>query len=140
MLKAEAVYRARTPFLTQSRLVTLCSATLFPAPQVMTLLTQLSYLLAEMALMVSFTPKLLHTLSSKSPEYKCHACINCRQLFRQEIPCPLAFALANAGKSMPARIAMMAITTSSYIKVKPEFVGDFFMAKKNGPHGPLKEF
>ena len=52
----------------------------------------------------------------------------------------LAFALANAGKSMPARIAMMAITTSSSIKVKPEFVGDFFMAKKNGPHGPLKEF
>ena len=37
-------------------------------------------------------------------------------------------------------IGMMAITTSSSIKVKPEFVGDFFMAKKNGPHGPLKEF
>ena len=30
---------------------------------------------------------------------------------------------------------MMAITTSSYIKVKPEFVGYFFMAKKTARMG-----
>jgi hypothetical protein len=35
---------------------------------------------------------------------------------------PVAFwrALANAGKSMPAKIAMMAITTSNSIRVKPK--------------------
>ena len=53
----------------------------------------------------------------------------------------MAFALAKAGKSIPARIAMMAITTSSSIKVKPEFFGDFFMAKntKSGEWGDAAE-
>ena len=37
----------------------------------------------------------------------------------QLMPVALAFALARAGSSMPARIAMMAITTSSSISVKP---------------------
>jgi hypothetical protein len=32
----------------------------------------------------------------------------------------LDFALASAGKSMPARIAMMAMTTSNSIRVNPE--------------------
>src|SRR5512138_3611665 len=35
------------------------------------------------------------------------------------IPWALALALANAGNSMPARMAMMAITTSSSMRVKP---------------------
>jgi hypothetical protein len=33
--------------------------------------------------------------------------------------CVLSFALAKAGKSMPARIAIIAITTKSSIKVNP---------------------
>src|SRR5258706_8229766 len=37
----------------------------------------------------------------------------------QKMPWDLVLALAKAGKSMPARIAMMAITTSSSIKVNP---------------------
>src|SRR5947207_3100026 len=35
------------------------------------------------------------------------------------MPWALVFALANAGNNRPARIAMMAMTTSSSIKVKP---------------------
>src|SRR6266571_1926143 len=37
----------------------------------------------------------------------------------QEIVCAFALALLKAGKSIAARIAMMAITTSNSIKVKP---------------------
>ena len=37
----------------------------------------------------------------------------------QEMACALPLALAKAGNSMAARIAMMAITTRSSIKVKP---------------------
>jgi len=40
------------------------------------------------------------------------------RLFRQAMDCALALALANAGNNKPARIAMMAITTSNSIKVK----------------------
>ena len=39
--------------------------------------------------------------------------------FMQIMPCAFVFALANAGKSKPARIAIMAITTSNSINVKP---------------------
>jgi len=42
----------------------------------------------------------------------------------------LDFALAKAGKSMPAKIAMMAITTSNSIKVKPESLGRRLEARK----------
>lgn len=37
------------------------------------------------------------------------------------MPWALVFALLNAGRSMLARIAIIAMTTSSSIKVKPEF-------------------
>ena len=43
----------------------------------------------------------------------------CLQLLRQADWPALAFALANAGSSSPARIAMMAITTSNSISVNP---------------------
>jgi len=36
-----------------------------------------------------------------------------------DMPCALVLAFERAGKSMPARMAMMAMTTSSSIKVKP---------------------
>src|SRR5262245_61966338 len=37
----------------------------------------------------------------------------------QEMPCVLSFALDNAGNSIAARIAIMATTTSSSIRVNP---------------------
>src|SRR5262245_33699339 len=49
--------------------------------------------------------------------------MSCLVLFMHPIPCALVFALANAGKSMPARMAMMAITTSSSIKVNAVLTG-----------------
>ena len=41
----------------------------------------------------------------------------CLRLLRQEIICALCLALARAGKSMAARMAMIAMTTSSSIRV-----------------------
>jgi hypothetical protein len=43
----------------------------------------------------------------------------CLKLFKQAILSAFRLARDKAGKSMAARIAMMAITTSSSIKVKP---------------------
>src|SRR5687768_10421274 len=42
----------------------------------------------------------------------------CFRLFTQVIRCALLFALLSAGSSIPARIAIIAMTTSSSIKVK----------------------
>ena len=47
----------------------------------------------------------------------------CLRLLIQEIRWPLALALARAGRSIPARMPMMAITTSSSIKVKAAKAG-----------------
>src|SRR5437016_6210649 len=51
--------------------------------------------------------------------------VSWRRLFRQAVVCPLALAWANAGKSRDARMAIMAITTRSSIRVKawPGFRG-----------------
>ena len=43
----------------------------------------------------------------------------CFMLFMQEVCLAFDFALERAGKSMAARMAMIAMTTSSSIKVKP---------------------
>src|SRR5438067_306097 len=45
--------------------------------------------------------------------------INCRLLFRQEIPWAFVLALAKAGSNRPARMAIMAITTNNSISVNP---------------------
>ena len=45
--------------------------------------------------------------------------VSCRRLLMQPMPCAFCLALANAGSSMAARMAMMAMTTSSSIKVNP---------------------
>lgn len=47
------------------------------------------------------------------------AIASCLWLFKQLIRCARALALDNAGSSMAAKMAMMAITTSNSIKVKP---------------------
>src|SRR5579862_9128110 len=41
--------------------------------------------------------------------------------------CALCLAFANAGKSIAARIAMIAITTSNSIRVNPELATDGFL-------------
>jgi hypothetical protein len=41
-------------------------------------------------------------------------------LFMHKIPVALVFALESAGRSMPARMAIIAITTRSSINVNPE--------------------
>src|SRR5437016_12765619 len=50
--------------------------------------------------------------------YVCHASMICLELFRHMMPCALIFALLNAGSSNAARMAIIAMTTSSSIKVK----------------------
>jgi hypothetical protein len=51
----------------------------------------------------------------------------CR-LLRQEAPNAFSLALANAGRSMAARMAMMAITTKSSISVKARRLFAFIIA------------
>src|SRR5439155_25869329 len=54
-----------------------------------------------------------------SPAYITQMIDSCLRLFTHWIDCALAFALASAGNNRLAKIAMMAITTSSSISVKP---------------------
>jgi hypothetical protein len=46
----------------------------------------------------------------------------CFELLMHAVACPLSFALLNAGRSIAARIAMMAMTTKSSISVKPVLI------------------
>ena len=50
----------------------------------------------------------------------CHASMSCLLLFMHRMPCALVLDFANAGRSMLARIAMMAMTTSNSISVNAE--------------------
>jgi hypothetical protein len=68
---------------------------------------------------------------------KLGASVHCRRLLRQEMDWPFCLALERAGRSMPARIAMMAITTSSSIKVKPR--GDLPQQRTMPPAAGLTE-
>ena len=55
--------------------------------------------------------------SSKSPPYIAIASPIWFSLFRQTIWCAFSFAFPRAGKSMPARMAIMAMTTNNSIRV-----------------------
>src|SRR5436190_4829131 len=55
---------------------------------------------------------------------------NCFMLLRHAMPWAFVFALANAGKSKPARMAMMAITTRSSMRVKA-FRQELFLKDSN---------
>src|ERR1051326_942203 len=65
------------------------------------------------------SPPLRMILSSLSPEYINHPSCNCFRLFMQLMPTALHFERLNAGNSIAARIAMIAITPSNSISVKP---------------------
>src|SRR5437763_13516712 len=54
---------------------------------------------------------------AESPAYMFTARPHCRQLLAQRVLSALVFALARAGKSSPAKMAMMATTTSNSISV-----------------------
>ena len=54
----------------------------------------------------------------KSKAYICQQTCNCRVLLTQEAAFPLALARLKAGNNIEARIAMMAITTRSSMRVK----------------------
>ena len=56
--------------------------------------------------------------SPLSAMYKCHPLTNCLTLFMQTIRYAFSLALLSAGRSKAARMAMIAITTRSSIKVK----------------------
>src|SRR3954470_369947 len=58
----------------------------------------------------------------------------CFVLLRQAAPVPLSFALLKAGNNIAAKIAMIAMTTSNSIKVKPlRQVDDIAHYKVNSP-------
>src|SRR6266498_666220 len=57
------------------------------------------------------------SLSLLSSSYRIQASPNCLPLFKHMMPWALVLALASAGNRSPARMAMMAMTTNSSIKV-----------------------
>src|SRR5262245_17212461 len=61
-----------------------------------------------------------------SAAYKWVASPHCLRLFRQAIAWAFSLAFPNAGSSIAAKIAMMAITTSNSIRVKPTVRVTFF--------------
>src|SRR5688572_28971877 len=64
-----------------------------------------------------------HSLGTSVPwwssAYISQAICNCFRLFMQLIPCAEVLPLLKAGRRRPDKIAMIAITTSNSIKVKP---------------------
>ena len=73
--------------------------------------------------------------SSWSFAYRALARQNCRMLFKQAAPCALFLALARAGSSSAARIAMIAMTTSNSISVNAFFRQSFIFFDDTIQHG-----
>src|ERR1700722_15738892 len=71
----------------------------------------------------SFSPAMMlrGRLSLLSSVYMCNARPNCLRLFMQLARLAFSLADASAGKSIAARMAMMAMTTSSSMSVKARF-------------------
>src|ERR1051325_8812999 len=63
-------------------------------------------------------------LSLKSPLYKYHARPSCLVLLKQAMLSAFDVALASAGSNNPARMAMMAMTTSGSMSVNARRAGD----------------
>src|SRR5438105_15955901 len=53
----------------------------------------------------------------------------CRMLLRHEMRLPLALAAERAGRSIPARMAIIAMTTRSSMRVKPRVRTAVFMGR-----------
>src|SRR5690242_16999582 len=69
----------------------------------------------------AFTELLGTSTSLLSTVYMCQHNPSCFRLLRHCVVCALLLARESAGSSSPARIAMIAITTSNSIKVNPGF-------------------
>src|SRR5664280_1081157 len=74
------------------------------------------------------------SLSALSSQYITQASCNCFSLLKQEVCSALLLAFDKAGRSIAAKIAMMAMTTSNSINVNPvcffiftEFIQVFFL-------------
>src|SRR4051812_1983666 len=65
------------------------------------------------------TWKVKQYLPVKSSAYICVASPIWRRLLMHDVACPFCFALESAGNNIPARMAMIAMTTSNSIRVKP---------------------
>src|SRR5690606_20694219 len=82
-------------------------------------------------------------LSSLSWAYITQASWSCLRLLRHFVAPALALALLKAGNNIPARIAMIAMTTNSSIKVKPfdRFTEreNVFNSMDSGEYGSLKK-
>src|ERR1035441_4285020 len=61
--------------------------------------------------------------SSLSPAYMCQHNCNCLKLLKHWILLAFSLARASAGNSKAARMAIMAMTTSSSIRVNPAYSG-----------------
>src|ERR1035437_9885856 len=66
-----------------------------------------------------------------SPAYMIRPRPICRLLLMQAIPLAFSLALASAGSNIAARMAMMAMTTSSSISVKPDLGACWWRSGKN---------
>src|ERR1051325_11149782 len=80
-------------------------------------------MLGSIQLRSAWPKELSGKYSRLSRAYIFSATPHCLQLLTQRALWDFAFALASAGKSIPARIAMIATTTSSSIKVKASSKG-----------------
>src|SRR5437762_14028357 len=78
-----------------------------------------------------FTIRLREIQSPSSDAYMIHAFWSWLRLFAHTVDCALDLAFASAGKSIPARIAIMAMTTRSSIRVKARdsFEGRWVVAR-----------
>src|SRR2546427_2573686 len=81
-------------------------------------------LVPQSSQVLSIQESALGTLSELSSEYIKYPNMSWRVLFMHEMPVALALALPSAGRSRLARIAIMAMTTSSSMSVNaPREVG-----------------
>src|SRR6267142_4225604 len=71
-------------------------------------------------------------MSLLSPAYMVQPSASCLVLFIQETPWAFCFALIKAGNNMAARMAIMAMTTSNSIKVKPRGKGKKASVRREG--------
>src|SRR2546430_7687092 len=80
------------------------------------------------------------SVSLCSSAYMTQPACNCLRLFKQATDCVVILALASAGKSMPARTIMIAITTNSSIKVNPLLDRRQRQQRKSGAFIPILSF
>ena len=105
-MSTEWLYRKRTPFR-----MFLASGSILALPMIQ----ESSLLSSPVAPFASFGA----SRPSLSSVYIAQQSVSCFTLFKQAMLWPFALALESAGRSIPARIAMTAITTNNSMSVNP---------------------